>query len=80
MRVVIDPTVAITAHSGIVFKACDAAGYKTIKFTGYIPSGNFPQELKSEQRGEVKGYKWYDNAECVPTNLMKDLAFWRYTY
>jgi RNA polymerase sigma factor (sigma-70 family) len=80
LRVVIDPSLAITGHPTIVFKACDAAGYKTIKFTGYIPYGNFLQELKSEQRGEVPGHTRYDNAECVPANLLKNIEDWRRTY
>ncbi len=80
LRVVVDPTVALTGHPSVAFKVCDAAGFKTIKFTGYIPQGNFLGELKPDQKGEVKGYKRYDNTEVSPASLLKQIEEWRTTW
>ena len=61
-------------------KACDAAGYKTVKFTGYIMAGGFARNLKPDDRGEVPGYRYYDNAETTAERLDKEIELGRRTW
>jgi RNA polymerase sigma factor (sigma-70 family) len=70
LRVVVEPSRdAVTA-----LNACDAAGYKSVKFTGYIPAGGFMGQLNPNQKGGALGYKHYEGKEVSPSQLLKDIA------
>jgi hypothetical protein len=61
-------------------KACDAAGYGTVKFTGDVFGGGFATTLKADHKGEAAGYKHYDNAERSPVSLMEEIEKGMRTY
>jgi RNA polymerase sigma factor (sigma-70 family) len=80
LRLIVDPSRALTGYPTIALKACDASGFQTIRFTGYIPQGNFLAELPHDQKGEAKGYKRYDNTEVTAASLIKQIEDWRRTW
>lgn len=80
LRVLASPSTALGIGSIEALKACDAAGYAKVKYTGYIVSGGFTPELKADQKGEVPGYKHYDNVERKPSELIKEIEKGRVTY
>lgn len=73
LRVVAEPNSKLAGYLVPVCKACDAAGYQSIKFTGYIFGGGIMLELKPEQKGEAPGYKHYQGAEKSPSELIKEI-------
>jgi len=73
VRVLASPPTALGGGPVAALKACDAAGYKTIKFTGYVVAGGFAQELKIGDRGVRPGYAWYDGVERKITELLKEI-------
>jgi hypothetical protein len=80
MRVIAAPPTAQGIGQQAALKACDAAGYKTVKFTGYIMAGGFTRNLKQDDRGEVPGYRYYDNAEKMAESLDKEIELGRRTW
>ena len=54
-------------------KACDAAGYKTVKYDGYVFQGGMTAPLKPDQKGAVSGYKYYDVTEVKSADLLKEI-------
>jgi hypothetical protein len=73
LRVLASPPTALGGGPHAALNACDAAGYKTVKFTGYVVGGGFTQELKIDDTGEKPGYKRYDGTERKVTELMKEI-------
>jgi RNA polymerase sigma factor (sigma-70 family) len=80
IRVVVDPRVSLGWAPVAALKACDAAGYKTVKFTGYIPAGGFTRELKPDEKGDVPGYTRHDNVERTAESLVKEFEEGRRRY
>lgn len=73
LRVTVDPPASLTGFPVAALTACDAAGYKTVKFTGYVFGGGYATPLKPDQKGEVGGYKRYQDAEKKPAELIKEI-------
>ncbi len=73
VRVTAEPQTALGVGPSVALKACDAAGYKTVTFTGYVFGGGFAVELKPDQTGDVRGYKRYDAVEVKPAELVKEI-------
>jgi RNA polymerase sigma factor (sigma-70 family) len=74
LRLVAEPNAKSGSYLLVsVLKACDAAGYRSIKFTGYIFAGGLMLELKPDQKGEAPGYKHYQAAEKNPSELIKEI-------
>ncbi|VTR91218.1 sigma-70 family rna polymerase sigma factor : RNA polymerase sigma factor, sigma-70 family OS=Singulisphaera acidiphila (strain ATCC BAA-1392 / DSM 18658 / VKM B-2454 / MOB10) GN=Sinac_0869 PE=4 SV=1: Sigma70_r2: Sigma70_r4_2 [Gemmata massiliana] len=73
VRVIAQPQTVLGAGPVAALEACDKAGYKTVKFTGYVFGGGFATELKSDQKGEVRGYKRYDGTEVRPKELAEEI-------
>jgi RNA polymerase sigma factor (sigma-70 family) len=73
LRVTIDPDATLTGWPVAALKACEAAGYTSVKFTGYVFGGGFPMPLKPDQKGEVGGYKHHQGAEKKPSELIKEI-------
>ena len=73
VRVIVQPQTALGTGPPAALKACDAAGYKTVTFTGYVFGGGFATPLKDDQTGEVRGYKRYDAVEVKPAELVKEI-------
>ena len=73
VRVIVQPQTALGTGPAAAMEACDAAGYKTATFTGYVFGGGFAVELKPEQQGDVRGYKRYDAVEVKPAELVKEI-------
>jgi hypothetical protein len=80
IHVVVDPRVSLGWGMIAGLKACETAGYKSVKFTGYIPKGGKAQPLRSDQRGEVPGYKRYDGVERTPESLIEEIIEGMRTY
>jgi RNA polymerase sigma factor (sigma-70 family) len=80
LRVLASPSTALGIGSIEALKACDAAGYAKVKFTGYVIAGGYTPELKADQKGDVPGYKHYDNIERTPTSLIQEIEKGRVTY
>ena len=80
LRVLASPSTALGMGSIEALKACDAAGYTKVKFTGYVIAGGYTPELKADQKGDVPGYKHYDNVERTPTSLIQEIEKGRVTY
>ena len=78
--VVAAPPTAQGISQQAALKACDAAGYKTVKFTGYIMAGGFTRNLNQNEKGEVPGYRHYDNAERTAESLDKEIELGRRTW
>ncbi len=72
-RVIVQPQTVFGMGPRAALKACDAAGYKTVAFTGYVFGGGFAVELKADQKGDVRGYKRYDAVEVKPAELVKEI-------
>ncbi len=73
VRVIAQPQTVLGAGPVAALEACDKAGYKTVKFTGYVFGGGFATELKSDQKGEVRGYKRLDGTEVRPKELAEEI-------
>ena len=73
VRVTADPQTTSGSGPVAALKACAAAGYKTVKYTGYVFGGGFATPLKDDQTGEVRGYKRYDAVEVKPAELVKEI-------
>jgi hypothetical protein len=73
VRLLVDPRASLGWGPLAILKACDAAGYKTVKFTGYVPAGGFTRQLKPDEKGEMPGYKRYDGIERKVRELMKEI-------
>jgi RNA polymerase sigma factor (sigma-70 family) len=73
LRVLAAPPTALGGGPHAALKACDAAGYKTVKFTGYVVAGGFAPELKIDDTGEQPGYKSFNGAERKVTDLIKEI-------
>ena len=73
VRVIVQPQTTLGSGPAAAMEACDAAGYKTATFTGYVFGGGFAVELKFEQQGDVRGYKRYDAVEVKPAELRKEI-------
>ncbi|QJW94264.1 hypothetical protein FTUN_1784 [Frigoriglobus tundricola] len=71
--IIAQPQTSFTTGPGAALKACGAAGYKTVTFTGYVFGGGEAVQLKLDQKGEVPGYKRYDAAEVKPADLLKEI-------
>ncbi|HEY1191998.1 MAG TPA: sigma-70 family RNA polymerase sigma factor [Gemmata sp.] len=69
----VEPQTVLGAGAQKVLDACDAAGYKTVTFTGYVFGGGFAVPLKPDQAGEVRGYKRYDQVEVKPKQLAEEI-------
>lgn len=80
LRILASPPTALGGGTWTALKACDAAGYKTVKFTGYIVAGGFAQELKIADKGVRPGYTWYDGVERKIGELMKEVEKGMRTY
>ena len=73
LRMVAQPQTSHGLGSHAALRACDAAGYKTVKFTGYVIAGGFTPELKPDQKGDVLGYTRYEGAEKKPAELITEI-------
>lgn len=73
LRILASPPTALGGGMWTVLKACDSAGYKTVKFTGYVVAGGFAEELKLDDKGVRPGYTWYDGVERKIGELMKEI-------
>jgi RNA polymerase sigma factor (sigma-70 family) len=73
VRVLASPPTALGGGPHAALKACDTAGYKTVKFTGYVPAGGFTRQLNADEKGEVPGYKHCDGVERKVTELIKEI-------
>ncbi len=73
VRVIAQPQTVLGAGPVAALEACDKAGYKTVKFTGYVFGGGFATELKADQKGEVRGYKRLDGTEVRPKELAEEI-------
>ncbi len=63
---------ALGSGPAAALKACDAAGYKTVTFTGYVVAGGFTAELTPDQTGDQPGYNWYDKKKKT-AELVKEI-------
>ena len=70
---VAQPQTTITTGPRAALRACEVAGYKTVKFTGYVFGGGEATPLKPDQTGNVPGYKRYNAAEVKPADLVKEI-------
>ena len=55
LRVIVDPSMAQNGSITVAFKACDSAGFSTVKFTGYMPKDGIPPlgtQVGPDWRGE----------------------------
>lgn len=73
IRVTAQPQTALGTGPVAALRACDATGYKTVTFTGYVVAGGFTAELKPDQTGEAPGYVWYDKKEKKAAELLKEI-------
>jgi len=73
VHLIAEPQTVMSLYPQAALEACDTAGYKTVKFTGYIFGGRPAAELKPDQKGDVAGYKRYDMAEVQPKELAKEI-------
>jgi len=73
LRVIAQPQTALGNGPLTALKSCNAAGYKNIKFTGYVYSGGLARELGPNQKGHAAGYTRYDKAEKNPAELVKEI-------
>ena len=74
VRVIVQPQTVLGAGPVAALEACDKAGYKTVKYTGYVFGGGFATELKPDQKGDVRGYKRYDGTEVRPKELAEEIT------
>lgn len=72
LRVVVQPQTANGVGPLVAFKACDAAGFTSVKFTGHIVTGLLPFPIKPDHKGAAAGFKWYDGSERSPASLIKE--------
>jgi hypothetical protein len=73
VRIVAQPQTALGYGPRAALKACKAAGYKTVKFTGYVYTGGFARELGPDWKGRAAGYTRYDAADRKPDELLKEI-------
>jgi hypothetical protein len=74
LRVTTQPATALTGWPTTALKACVAAGYKTVKYTGYVCVGaGYMPPLDPDQKGNAIGYKHYEGAEKNPVELIKEI-------
>ena len=73
IRVIVEPAAVLTGHVVTTLKACDSAGIRSVKFTGYVFQGGFAAPLKADQKGDVAGYKHYNGAERSPASLIAEV-------
>jgi len=73
LRVIAEPSATMGVGLTTALKACDAAGYSKVKFTGYIPAGGYMPPLDPKQKGEAPGYKHYEGKESSPAQLMREM-------
>ncbi|MBP3957778.1 sigma-70 family RNA polymerase sigma factor [Gemmata sp. G18] len=74
VRVIVQPQTVLGAGPVAALEACDKAGYKTVKYTGYVFGGGFATELKPDQKGDVRGYKRYEGTEVRPKELAEEIT------
>jgi len=69
LRLVAQPTIL---DRGVVpaLKACGAAGYKTVTFTGFVPSRE--DSPKPNESGPPR-FKWYDEEAMNPAELANEI-------
>lgn len=72
-RVVAEPQMALGLGPASALKACDAAGYKTVTFTGYVPLRRSATELQASAKGNVPDYVWHDAKEKKAAELLKEI-------
>lgn len=70
LRLVAQPTII---DKGVipVLKACAAAGYKTVVFTGWVTTDD--DSVKPGENPETAGFKWYDEEARNPAELAKEI-------
>jgi RNA polymerase sigma factor (sigma-70 family) len=73
LRVVAQPQTSLGFGPRAALKASNTAGFKTVKFSGYVFGGGFAQEIQPDQKGDVPGYNRYDAAEKKPDELLKEI-------
>jgi hypothetical protein len=73
LHVVVMPEAPFGGNARTVLKACAAAGYKAITFTGYVVSDKFSTDLQPDEYGNAPGFKWYEEVEKNPTELLKEI-------
>jgi hypothetical protein len=73
VRVLASPPTALGGATLAALKALDSAGYRTVKYTGYVVAGGFTPELKIGDTGVRPGYTWYDGVTRKVTELMKEI-------
>lgn len=73
IRVIAQPQTAVGVGPSTALKACAAAGFEQVTFTGYVVAGGFTPELKPDAKGNVPGYIWYDAKERKPAELAKEI-------
>lgn len=64
-------------------KACNAAGYKTVTFTGYVYSGE--DSSKPNENSDPPGFKWYDEEAKTTADLIEEIEptpkrFWAFSF
>jgi hypothetical protein len=74
LRVVFTNDAQLGGSSAEALKCCLDAGFKTIRFTGYIPFGGFIPLLKPGPDGEAEGYKRYKGEIVDTKKLLTDYA------
>jgi RNA polymerase sigma factor (sigma-70 family) len=73
LRVIAEPPTALGVGPHSALKACAAAGYDAVTFTGYVPLGGYLAELPPNPKGNVPGYFFYDSKEVKPAEVAKDI-------
>lgn len=74
VRVIAQPQTVLGGGPSAALKAADAAGFKTVKFTGYVFQGGFATPLKPDQTGDAPGYKRYNATERKAEDLIKEIT------
>jgi RNA polymerase sigma factor (sigma-70 family) len=73
VRVVAEPQVVLGVGPRWALEACAQAGHDTVTFTGYVFGGDFAQQLKPDEKGDVKGYTKYGAKLVNPAALAKEI-------
>lgn len=74
VRVIAEPQVTLGVGPRWALEACSKAGHPTVKFTGYVFGGGFAQELKPDEKGDVRGYTRYEAKPVKPAHLANEIG------
>lgn len=73
VRVVVEPQMTMDRGTRDALRACDAAGYTTVTFTGYVALRRFAGELPPTAQGNVPDYVRYDARGKKPAELLQEI-------